>query len=202
MKSFFKEIVSMTAISVAIILILILIFYDYLKLDTDSNIETKYSRSEEVSTALGDVTQSNQVITSSSKSLYSLDASDISNYVSDGILEKGKKHPFSDITSDTYDGINAINNNVVGTNATVPVTTPSTTITTTIPQTTATQNTTSQNKETTSNGTSRESTQYSTDTSEGSDSVKTGNTSSNKSTTKKKNTKKKTKPFFDDGTSK
>lgn len=213
MKSFVREVVSMTFISIAVILILVLVFYDYLKLDTEANMETEYSRSEDVSAALADDTQSNQVIASFSKSLYSLDSADISSYIRDGIMERGKKHPFSDINDDSYDGINAINNNVVDSNAaTVPVTTPTTT-TTTVPVTTPTtsnqttnQTTTSGNNTTTSTNRSTtnenttsisRATSYSTDTSESSDSVNTGKSSGSK-TKKKKNTK----PFFDDGTSK
>ena len=215
MRSFVKEVVSMTFISIAVILILVLVFYDYLKLDTEANMETEYSRSEDVSAALADDTQSNQVIASFSKSLYSLDSSDISSYIRDGIMERGKKHPFSDINDDSYDGVNAINNNIVDPNATtVPVTTPGTT-TTTVPVTMPTTNqTTNQNKTSgntvgtsgnrsnTTNGnstTQSRSTSYSSDTSESSDSVNTGKSSGNNSKTKKK---KNTKPFFDDGTSK
>lgn len=103
MKSVLKEVISMSLIAIAMVIILILVFYDYLNINTDDSEKIEYSRDAEVANALDDdATQTNQVIVSLSKSMYSLNSDDVSEYVSEGIIDKSKKHPFSDIHSNTY----------------------------------------------------------------------------------------------------
>lgn len=103
MKSVLKEVISMSLIAIAMVIILILVFYDYLNINTDDSEKIEYSRDAEVTNALDDdATQTNQVIVSLSKSMYSLNSDDVSEYVSEGIIDKSKKHPFSDIHSNTY----------------------------------------------------------------------------------------------------
>lgn len=110
MKTFFKEAISMTLIAGAIVLILILLFYDYLKVDTELNPTDEYVRREEVKNVLADdSSQTNQVIASFSKSMYSLDSDDVYDYVIEGIIDKGKKHPFSNIYDNTYEGGTTVN---------------------------------------------------------------------------------------------
>lgn len=104
MKSIIKEVISMTLIAIAMLIILVLVFYDYLNINTEDSDVIEYSRDAEVQNALNDDTaQSNQIIASLSKSMYSLNSDDVSEYVSEGIIDRGKKHPFSDIESNTYD---------------------------------------------------------------------------------------------------
>lgn len=103
MKSVLKEVISMSLIAIAMVIILILVFYDYLNINTDDSEKIEYSRDAEVANALDDdASQTNQVIVSLSKSMYSLNSDDVSEYVSEGIIDKSKKHPFSDIHSNTY----------------------------------------------------------------------------------------------------
>ena len=103
MKAVLKEVISMSLIAIAMVIILILVFYDYLNINTDDSEKIEYSRDAEVANALDDdATQTNQVIVSLSKSMYSLNSDDVSEYVSEGIIDKSKKHPFSDIHSNTY----------------------------------------------------------------------------------------------------
>ena len=110
MKSIIKEVICMALIAVAMVIILILVFYDYLNINTGENETIEYSRDDEVSNALeDDAIQSNQIIVSLSKSMYSLDSDDVSDYIAEGIIDRGKKHPFSDIESNTYDGVNTVN---------------------------------------------------------------------------------------------
>ena len=106
MKSIIKEVISMTLIAIAMVIILILVFYDYLNINTEESEEViEYSRDAEVSNALDDdASQTNQVIVSLSKSMYSLNSDDVSEYISEGIIDRSKKHPFSDINSNTYNG--------------------------------------------------------------------------------------------------
>ena len=111
MKSVLKEVISMSLIAIAMVIILILVFYDYLNINTDDSEKIEYSRDAEVANALDDdATQTNQVIVSLSKSMYSLNSDDVSEYVSEGIIDKSKKHPFSDIHSNTY-GVGGIPEN-------------------------------------------------------------------------------------------
>lgn len=111
MKSVLKEVISMSLIAIAMVIILILVFYDYLNINTDDSEKIEYSRDAEVTNALDDdATQTNQVIVSLSKSMYSLNSDDVSEYVSEGIIDKSKKHPFSDIHSNTY-GVGGIPEN-------------------------------------------------------------------------------------------
>lgn len=111
MKSVLKEVISMSLIAIAMVIILILVFYDYLNINTDDSEKIEYSRDAEVANALNDdATQTNQVIVSLSKSMYSLNSDDVSEYVSEGIIDKSKKHPFSDIHSNTY-GVGGIPEN-------------------------------------------------------------------------------------------
>lgn len=111
MKTFFKEAISMTLIAIAMVLILILLFYDYLKVDTDVDKMDEYVSSQEVKNVLADdSSQANQIIASFSKSMYRLDSDDVADYVVEGIIDKGKKHPFSNIYDNTYDGVSNTTN--------------------------------------------------------------------------------------------
>ncbi len=116
MKTVLREIITMALIASVMLLILVLVFYDYLINDNTIPTESKYNRTNEVKQALEDkkdydTKAEENVIGTLTKAAYSIDNSDISEYIAEGVLTQGKVNPFAEMTTEENNGENNTNNN-------------------------------------------------------------------------------------------